>query len=117
LQRQATTLGELLAARIAGFVYEDNNNDGVFDTTENGISGVTITLSGTDDLGNSVLLTTTTTITGFYAFDTLRPGTYTISETQPSGYLDGRDTAGTLGGDTSVNDRIASIVLPSGAAA
>jgi uncharacterized repeat protein (TIGR01451 family)/fimbrial isopeptide formation D2 family protein len=108
--------GELLAARIAGFVYEDNNNDGVFDTTENGISGVTITLSGTDDLGNSVLLTTTTTITGFYAFDTLRPGTYTISETQPSGYLDGRDTAGTLGGDTSVNDRIASIVLPSGAA-
>jgi fimbrial isopeptide formation D2 family protein/uncharacterized repeat protein (TIGR01451 family) len=108
--------GELLAARIAGFVYEDNNNDGVFDTTENGISGVTITLSGTDDLGNSVLLTTTTTITGFYAFDDLRPGTYTISETQPSGYFDGRDTAGTLGGDTSVNDRIASIVLPSGAA-
>jgi hypothetical protein len=43
-----------------------------------------------------VLLTTTTTITGFYAFDDLRPGTYTVSETQPSGYLDGRDTAGTL---------------------
>jgi fimbrial isopeptide formation D2 family protein/uncharacterized repeat protein (TIGR01451 family) len=108
--------GELLAARIAGFVYEDNNNDGVFDTTENGISGVTITLSGTDDLGNGVLLTTTTTITGFYAFDNLRPGTYTVSETQPSGYLDGRDTAGTLGGDTTLNDRIASITLPSGAA-
>jgi fimbrial isopeptide formation D2 family protein/uncharacterized repeat protein (TIGR01451 family) len=108
--------GELLAARIAGFVYEDNNNDGVFDTTENGISGVTITLSGTDDLGNGVLLTTTTTITGFYAFDTLRPGTYTVSETQPTGYLDGRDTAGTLGGDTSLNDRIAGITLTFGAA-
>jgi uncharacterized repeat protein (TIGR01451 family)/fimbrial isopeptide formation D2 family protein len=108
--------GELLAARIAGFVYEDNNNDGVFDTTENGISGVTITLSGTDDLGNSVLLTTTTTITGFYAFDDLRPGTYAVIETQPTGYFDGRDTAGTLGGDTTLNDRIASITLPSGAA-
>jgi fimbrial isopeptide formation D2 family protein/uncharacterized repeat protein (TIGR01451 family) len=108
--------GELLPARIAGFVYEDDDNDGVFDTGESGISGVTITLSGTDDLGNSVLLTTTTTITGFYAFDNLRPGTYTVSETQPSGYLDGRDTAGTLGGDTTLNDRIASITLPSGAA-
>jgi hypothetical protein len=108
--------GELLAARIAGFVYEDNNNDGVFDTTENGISGVTITLSGTDDLGNSVLLTTTTTVTGFYAFDDLRPGTYAVIETQPTGYFDGRDTAGTLGGDTTVNDRIASITLPSGVA-
>jgi fimbrial isopeptide formation D2 family protein/uncharacterized repeat protein (TIGR01451 family) len=108
--------GELLAARIAGFVYEDDDNDGVFDTTENGISGVTITLTGTDDLGNGVLLTTTTTVTGFYAFDDLRPGTYAVIETQPTGYFDGRDTAGTLGGDTSVNDRIASIVLPSGAA-
>ena len=108
--------GELLPARIAGFVYEDDDNNGVFDTTENGISGVTITLSGTDDLGNSVLLTTTTTITGFYAFDTLRPGTYTVSETQPTGYLDGRDTAGTLGGDTSLNDRIAGITLTFGAA-
>jgi uncharacterized protein (DUF2141 family) len=108
--------GELLAARIAGFVYEDDDNDGVFDTTENGISGVTITLTGTDDLGNGVLLTTTTTVTGFYAFDDLRPGTYAVIETQPTGYFDGRDTAGTLGGDTTVNDRIASITLPSGAA-
>ena len=108
--------GELPAARIAGFVYEDNDNDGVFDTGENGIGGVTITLTGTDDLGNGVLLTTTTTITGFYAFDNLRPGTYTVIETQPSGYLDGRDTAGTLGGDTTVNDRIAGITLPPGGA-
>jgi fimbrial isopeptide formation D2 family protein/uncharacterized repeat protein (TIGR01451 family) len=108
--------GELLAARIAGFVYEDDDNDGVFDTTENGISGVTITLTGTDDLGNGVLLTTTTTVTGFYAFDDLRPGTYAVIETQPTGYFDGRDTAGTLGGDTTVNDRIASITLPSGVA-
>ncbi|MGB9753387.1 SdrD B-like domain-containing protein [Roseiflexus castenholzii] len=108
--------GEIPAAQIAGFVYEDDDNDGVFDTGENGIGGVTVTLTGTDDLGSGVLLTTTTTITGFYTFDNLRPGTYTVSETQPSGYLDGRDTAGTLGGDTTVNDRIAGIMLPPGAA-
>ncbi|MBO9325948.1 MAG: hypothetical protein J7463_11310, partial [Roseiflexus sp.] len=110
--------GELLTARITGFVYEDNNNNGNFETGlgESGIPGVTITLSGTDDLGNNVFLTTTTTITGFYTFDNLRPGTYTVIETQPSGYLDGRDTAGTLGGDTSLNDRIAGITLTFGAA-
>jgi fimbrial isopeptide formation D2 family protein/uncharacterized repeat protein (TIGR01451 family) len=106
--------GELLPARIAGFVYADDDNDGVFDAGESGIGGVTVTLTGTDDLGNPVFLTTTTTITGAYSFDNLRPGTYTVSETQPSGYLDGRDTAGTLGGDTTVNDRIASIALPPG---
>jgi uncharacterized repeat protein (TIGR01451 family)/fimbrial isopeptide formation D2 family protein len=109
--------GELLAARIAGFVYEDDDNDGVFDTTENGISGVTITLTGTDDLGNGVLLTTTTTVTGFYAFDDLRPGTYAVIETQPTGYFDGRDTAGAPGGGTTtVNDRIADITLTPGMA-
>ncbi|MGQ9829265.1 MAG: SdrD B-like domain-containing protein, partial [Roseiflexus sp.] len=108
--------GELPAARITGFVYEDNDNDGAFDTTESGIPNVTITLTGADDLGNPVTLTTTTTITGFYAFDNLRPGTYTVIETQPTGYLDGRDTAGTLGGDTSANDHIANITLTTGAA-
>jgi hypothetical protein len=69
-----------------------------FDTGESGIGGVTITLSGTDHLGNSVLLTTTTTITGFYRFDNLYPGTYALIETQPSGYLDGTDAIGTQGG-------------------
>ena len=61
-------------------------------------------------------LTATTTVTGYYRFDTLRPGTYTVSETQPSGYLDGRDTAGTPGGGTTtINDRIANITLTPGA--
>mgnify|MGYP000482364471 CR=1 FL=1 len=35
--------------------------------------------------------------------------TYTIAETQPPGYLDGPETAGTAGGDVSVDDRISSI--------
>jgi uncharacterized repeat protein (TIGR01451 family)/fimbrial isopeptide formation D2 family protein len=59
---------------LSGFVYVDADNDGIFDTGESGIGGVTITLSGTDHLGNSVLLTTTTTITGFYRFDNLYSG-------------------------------------------
>ncbi|PMP84949.1 MAG: hypothetical protein C0183_05490, partial [Roseiflexus castenholzii] len=96
---------------LSGFVYVDSDNDGVFDTGENGIGSVTITLSGTDHLGNSVLLTTTTTITGFYRFDNLYPGVYTLLETQPSGYLDGTDAIGTQGGATG-NDVLSTIVLP-----
>jgi hypothetical protein len=96
---------------LSGFVYVDADNDGIFDTGESGIGGVTITLSGTDHLGNSVLLTTTTTITGFYRFDNLYPGTYALIETQPSGYLDGTDAIGTQGGTTG-NDVLSNIVLP-----
>jgi hypothetical protein len=33
-----------------------------------------------------VLLTTTTTITGFYIFDNLPAGNYVIEQTQPTGY-------------------------------
>ena len=81
---------------LAGFVYVDANNDGVKDAGETPIAGVTVTLTGTDDLG-AVSRTTTTDATGFYRFPNLRPGTYTITETQPAGYLDGKDTIGTPG--------------------
>jgi len=60
------------------------------DGGETGIANVTLTLTGTDDLGNAVNTTTTTAANGSYTFGTLRPGTYTINETQPAGFLDGR---------------------------
>jgi hypothetical protein len=97
---------------LSGFVYVDADNDGAFDSGETPIQGVTITLTGTDHLGNVVNLTATTSITGFYRFDNLRPGTYTLAETQPAGYLDGRDTIGTQGG-AGGND-VFSITLPIG---
>jgi len=54
--------------------------------------------------------TTTTAADGSYTFGTLRPGTYTIAETQPAGFLDGKDTIGTPGGTTN-NDVFSNIVL------
>jgi len=48
--------------------------------------------------GNSTGRTAITDATGFYFFDELRPGTYGVAETDPDGFLDGLDTAGTLGG-------------------
>jgi hypothetical protein len=105
---------ELQPALISGSVYSDGNNNGIRDPKEPGIPNVQITLTGTDDLGNSVTLTTTTDKNGNYAFSNLRPGTYTISEKQPGGYSEGKDTAGPLGGDATVKDIISSITIGSG---
>ena len=92
--------GELAPASLAGFVYADTDNDGVFDLAETGILGVTIDLAGTDDLGNPVATSTLTGPGGAWSFPNLRPGTYTITETQPAGWFDGTDTIGTQGGTT-----------------
>jgi hypothetical protein len=85
-------------ASIAGFVYVDANNDGIRQADEQGIRDVTITLSGTDELGNSVRRTTQTDADGRYFFGDLRPSGesgYQIAEDQPARYRDGKDTPGT----------------------
>ncbi len=70
-----------------------------------------IRLTGIDSQGVAVDLTTLTAVNGFYQFTNLQPGTYSIIETQPNGFLDGKDTIGTPGGDTG-NDIFFNIVLP-----
>ncbi|MBK7954618.1 MAG: carboxypeptidase regulatory-like domain-containing protein [Candidatus Accumulibacter sp.] len=103
---------------ISGYVYKDAGDDGVWDGTAAGIAGVSLTLTGYDDLGNYVVLNTTTDSDGHYSFTGLRPSDpnlgYTVTEAQPAGYFDGKDTAGSTGGDASVDDVISSIVLPAG---
>jgi hypothetical protein len=84
-----------------GFVFEDFNNDGQIDFGEKGISGVAVRLQGTDSLGRSVNMTTTTDSVGMYQFVQLASGTYTITETQPTGYTQGINTVGTAGGSVS----------------
>src|SRR5205085_8035146 len=80
---------------------------------EEAIPGVTITLTGTDINGHSVTFTTTTDVDGMYLFERLLPGTYAIAETQPAGYIDGKDTIGSQGG-TTTNDRFSNIMLTAG---
>lgn len=90
--------GELVPSSLSGFVYYDVNNNGSMDWGEPAIPGTTITLTGTDFLNRPVRQTTQTGGDGLYQFSALLAGNYTITETQPAGYLQGQNTVGSLGG-------------------
>lgn len=104
---------EIRPAGLSGYVYEDMNTDGRRNPGESGISGVTLRLLNAD--GSETGQTTVTDAAGYFEFDNLRPGTYTIVEEQPEGYFDGTDATGTAGG-TAINpgDRIEAIKLMPG---
>lgn len=101
---------------ISGSVYEDANENGVEDAGEDGLAGVTIALTGTDILGNTVSETTTTDANGDYSFTNLLPGTYTLTETQPTGVQDAQVNpgTGTTSAGTAGTNEIASLTLGSG---
>jgi serine-aspartate repeat-containing protein C/D/E len=82
-------------ASLAGWVYHDQNNNGVRDPGEAPIAGVTIRLL---DQSGRVISSTTTAPDGSYRFAMLQAGGYTLNQVQPEGYLDGLDTAGTVDG-------------------
>ncbi|RNC67961.1 MAG: hypothetical protein ED859_12155 [Desulfuromonadales bacterium] len=74
---------------IGNFVWEDGNINGLQDSGEPGINGVTVNLRRTSD--NSVIATTTT-ITGpsgdgYYQFNGLCAGSYKVEVITPTGYL------------------------------
>jgi hypothetical protein len=101
---------------ISGTVYGDCNNNGVQDSGETGITGTTVTLSGTLADGTSVsAMSTTTDANGSYQFSNLAAGTYTVAETEPAGFYGGKDTAGAPFGGTAGTDAITNVMIPTGA--
>lgn len=94
-------------ASISGFVYYDLNGNGVRDSGDLGIQGVTITLrrQGAADV------TTTTAADGSYRFSGLVAGRYSVIETQPAGFEDGTDTIGNAGGTNPADNVFAEIAL------
>jgi hypothetical protein len=73
-------------ASIGNYVWEDTNANGVQDDGATGISGVEVTLTGTDIYGASVTQTQFTDPSGFYLFDNLVPGDYKLTFETPAGY-------------------------------
>jgi hypothetical protein len=103
--------GEIKPSSVSGSVFVDCNCDGIRQSGESGISGVSISLF---DASNTLVATTSTDSSGNYVFSGLRPGTYYIVENQGgvlSGYVDGTDTVGTVNnvtrGSKPANDKFA----------
>ncbi|MDH5422953.1 MAG: carboxypeptidase regulatory-like domain-containing protein, partial [Acidimicrobiia bacterium] len=71
--------GFYFPAGVGDFVWVDLDGDGTQDVEEPGLAGVTVTLVGTDGLGNAVSLSDVTDINGVFGFASLAPGSYTVS--------------------------------------
>src|SRR5439155_1451162 len=109
---------ELSPALISGSVYADVNNNGIKEIGEATVVGVLLTLTGTNDQGAIVPITVSTNAAGIYSFGGLRPGTYTVTETQPVGYLDALDAKGTaIIPNSNTTDVIDSLTVTSGGSA
>ncbi|SQE73303.1 Ser-Asp rich fibrinogen/bone sialoprotein-binding protein SdrD [Staphylococcus simulans] len=67
---------------LGDYVWEDSNKDGIQNSNEVGIEGVTVTLTKPD--GSTV--TTVTDANGKYEFTGLENGDYTVDFTAPEGY-------------------------------
>ena len=77
---------------IGDFVWTDTNGNGVQDGGEPGIPGVTLTLTGTTDVGVAITNHATTDVNGHYSFSE-PPGTYTVT-------VDASNSTGALAGYT-----------------
>lgn len=82
----------VIASSVGDFVWWDLNRNGVQDSfhgeSESAASGITVRLSGTDDLGNVVSEETTTDADGNYTFPGLRASDdagYTVTFVRPDG--------------------------------
>ena len=89
--------GLYLPASLGDFVWDDLNGNGIQDGGEPGIPSVTVSLYDADtNLLESIL----TDANGFYLFDYLIPGEYTLVFMRPSGY---RFTLQDRGGDDALD--------------
>lgn len=74
-------------ASVGDKVWEDTNGNGIFEPGEPGISGIMVSLNGTDVFGNNVAEITETNANGLYRFQALTPGTYSVSLAQAADYM------------------------------
>lgn len=88
---------EVEKSSISGYVYIDVNNNGIKEGSEQILSSITLTLTGTDYHGNAVTITALTDDNGFYNFESLLPSDsngYSISQQHPVEYIDGLESKG-----------------------
>jgi uncharacterized repeat protein (TIGR01451 family) len=111
-----TTVNDVLS-NISGIVYVDPNNTGVYVSSDKVLAGVTVFLTGTNRLGNSVSLSTVTNAAGQYTFSNLVSGNYNVSNSPVAGYTAGKITVGTGASADAVDGAFSDMALDPGASA
>jgi cyclophilin family peptidyl-prolyl cis-trans isomerase len=106
LNQSASSHGTGTAA-LGGLVFNASTNSG--------IAGVQVALTGVDYFGNAFALTTNSAADGSYHFVGLQSGNYTVEVSQlPAGYRSGAAAAGSLGGISPLNTQITGIQVGAG---
>ncbi len=105
---QEYDFGKLLPNSISGRVVSTTYQDCADDPNPTPIAGVTINLLNSS---NQIIETTKTDANGNYQFTALPPGTYSVAEVQPAGYLEGDSDVGSVGGISVNPDLISTISL------
>lgn len=80
-------LGTTPTTCVGDKVWLDLDQDGIQDPNEQGVAGVTVTLTGTDDDGNAVNLVQITNGAGMYLFDPIPGGTYKLTFSLPANHF------------------------------
>jgi hypothetical protein len=101
-------------ASLEGRVWVEQSANLRFDAGDRPLAGVHLHLANEH---GQVVATAQTSADGSYRFESLFPGTYALTEIQPSRTAQGADFAGSQGGAASGGNRIEGILLAAGAAA
>jgi hypothetical protein len=86
------TIPDPFTASVTGRVFDDFNNNGIYDGRDRGVPGVKVNLysAGSMNLVQSV----ETDIFGMYRFTRLPGGIYDIRIVRPAGFIDGLESLG-----------------------
>ena len=93
--------GLFVPGALSGHIFTDQNADGIQESGDTNLAGVTVTLL--NSAGASTGTTAVTDANGFYQFSNLVAGTYSVAFTAPTGDEFSATTAGTSSVDSIVN--------------
>jgi hypothetical protein len=105
-----------ISVSVGNYVWLDSNGNGIQDSTESGIAGVTLTITNADgspvsDVVGNPVTTTKTDADGKYLFSNLPPGSYRVTVTPPGGFVPTVTGAGTDATDSSTGSALSAALV------